>query len=76
MKSYYFLKLSVILTRNNFATLSRLEAGENCALVVGRVHTSLNTLLKHRRGPAWPKVVRELLDTPLVQMGSHLAVLI
>ncbi|TNN89154.1 hypothetical protein EYF80_000442 [Liparis tanakae] len=54
----------------------RLEAGEDGALVVGGVHTSLNTLLKHRRGPARPKVVRELLDPPLVQKGPHLAVLV
>lgn len=37
----------MILTRNDFTTLSRLEAGEDCALVVSRVHTSLDTLLKH-----------------------------
>lgn len=67
---------SVIPTRNDFASLSRLEAGEHCTLVVGRVHTSLNALLKHWRRPAWPKVVRELLDTPLVQMGTHFAVLV
>ncbi len=65
-----------ILTWNDFASLSRLEAREDCALIVGRVHTSLNALLEHRGSPAWPEVVGELLDSPLVQMGPHLAVLV
>ncbi|KAF3839366.1 hypothetical protein F7725_018083 [Dissostichus mawsoni] len=53
-----------------------LKAGEDGALVVGRVHAGLNTLLEDRGGPARPKVIRELLDTPRVQMGARFAVLV
>lgn len=68
--------VSVIPTRDNFATLAWFEAREDSGLVVCTVHTGLDALLKHRGSPAWPKVVWELLDTPLVQMWSHLAVLV
>lgn len=54
------------LTRDDFAALSGLEAGENGGLVGGRVYTGLNALLEHRGRPAGPKVIGQQLDTLLV----------
>lgn len=56
--------------------MALFEEAEDSFLVISTVNASLDSLLQHHRGTGWPKMVRELLDLLLIQVGARAAALV
>lgn len=56
--------------------MALLEEAEDSFLVISTVNASLDRLLQYHRGTGWPKMVRELLDLLLIQVGACAAALV